>query len=478
VKPLFQILFFLTLQSFAFARESSLETDSLPTYKSDALRSQWQKMDSIKSGFNSEADSIQNDYRKSMSALGEEQLSLNHQIDSLNKRNLPADHLTARLDSLQGKRNEITSRSNAKLAELKAKTAERLGKIETTPEMEGPFNEFKNKMNGITIADNTPIKIPPLEIPGLDMQHLNVPLKDMQGLPAITTPSGDIAAVTGELQNVTGDVKTLASGDLNNIENLSTVQKQAENIDAVKTLQDGSNVAGTYQQQVADLSNPDVVKEKAVEAAQKQAVNHFAGKEEVLKEAMDKVAKLKRKYPSVTSINDLPKRKPNAMKDKPFIERLVPGVYLQYQHKHAYLIDVNPYAAYRISGRFSSGLGWNQRFVNTESSKLNKSNYRIFGPRVFVDAGIGRGFIVHVETELMNTFVPSKLTALPEQGNYQWVSATMIGIKKQYKIYKNLNGIALMQYNLYNKHFKAPYVDRLNSRIGFEYVLKPKAKKK
>ena len=51
----------------------------------------------------------------------------------------------------------------------------------------------------------------------------------------------------------------------------------------------------------------------------------------------------------------------------------------------------------------------------------------------------------------------------------------MTGLKKEYKIYKNLKGTALIQYNLFNRYYKAPYVDRLNSRIGFEYVLKKKA---
>ena len=54
----------------------------------------------------------------------------------------------------------------------------------------------------------------------------------------------------------------------------------------------------------------------------------------------------------------------------------------------------------------------------------------------------------------------------------------MLGLKKEYVIYKNLRGTMLIQYNLYNPYFKAPYVDRVNSRIGFEYVLKRKSVQK
>ena len=88
------------------------------------------------------------------------------------------------------------------------------------------------------------------------------------------------------------------------------------------------------------------------------------------------------------------------------------------------------------------------------------------------------GFIAHLETEVMNTFVPSVISGtLLDQGQREWVSGMMTGIKKDYKIYKNLRGTVLIQYNLFNPKFKSPYVDRLNSRIGFEYALHKRKKK-
>ena len=74
----------------------------------------------------------------------------------------------------------------------------------------------------------------------------------------------------------------------------------------------------------------------------------------------------------------------------------------------------------------------------------------------------------------MNTFVPSVLGGNPEIGYREWVWGMMTGLKKDYKIYRNLRGTVLIQYNIFNREYKAPYVDRLNSRIGFEYVLKKK----
>jgi hypothetical protein len=196
-----------------------------------------------------------------------------------------------------------------------------------------------------------------------------------------------------------------------------------------------------------------------------------------LKAAMEKIAKYKQKYSSVSSLKDLPKRPPNPMKGKPFIERLVPGLAFQYQVKNYYLIDVHPYAGYKLSGRFTAGLGWNQRFAYNKKTHEWNSRSRIFGPRAFVDFKLGKGFIAHLETEMMNTFVPATFVGGTDQGQREWVWGMMTGIKKEYKIYKNLKGTVLIQYNLFNPNYKAPYVDRLNSRIGFEYVLKKKVKK-
>ena len=120
------------------------------------------------------------------------------------------------------------------------------------------------------------------------------------------------------------------------------------------------------------------------------AADH-AGKEEQLKSAMEKISKYKQKYSSVSSIKDLPKRPTNPMKSKRFIERLVPGLYLQYQQKNFYLLDVNPYVGYKLTGRFTTGFGWNHRYAYDKDSRAFNSRSRIFGPRGYVDFKLGKG---------------------------------------------------------------------------------------
>ena len=361
--------------------------------------------------------------------------------------------------------------------------------LDLPPEHQQPVQQLAKKLDEIKI-NNEAISIPLLEVPGYSVANI----EGIRDLSSMTGEGGNVSNVevlseTGwlkEVGNVTPsikgyqpDIQAISQGNLNDVQKLpDAIEQQATRIEGIDELQKQSAVIDNHKVGLDELGDSKNAKEKAVVIVKQKAVDHFAGKQEQLKSAMDKISKYKEKYSSVSSIKDLPKRPPNPMKEKPFIERLTPGVYLQYQQKTYYLLDVNPYVGYKLSGRFTTGVGWNHRFAwDSQYERWNKRS-RIFGPRAFVDFKLGKGFVAHVEGESMNSFVPSAIHGNPDNGPREWLWSCMTGIKKEYKIYKNLKGTALIQYNLFNRYYKAPYVDRLNSRIGFEYVLKKKAEKK
>lgn len=76
---------------------------------------------------------------------------------------------------------------------------------------------------------------------------------------------------------------------------------------------------GELKDMAGKMQDPNALKDQAVQ----QAVNHFAGKEEQLQKAMETMAKYKQKYGSLESLSDIPKRRPNEMRDKPLRERLL-----------------------------------------------------------------------------------------------------------------------------------------------------------
>jgi hypothetical protein len=487
VKKIASLLLFCFVANFAFAQggidslQQKTNQVALPQMP-DSLKASWQKVDSIRHDFNAEADSLKQSYQSALAPIESAQNKLNHQVDSLNNLGLPSNGVTRKLDSLKQEKTKLETDLNGKLDQVKTKTIGKLDKIEMTPEMQGPVNEFTQKIKGFNVTDNSLTQIAPIDVPGYSLPEIKGidGLPDMKGLgnlSDIKTPLGDVSDVSKQVGGLGEDVKNISQGNLNDVQQIpQTIEQQATRIDGMEEIQKSTQAIDGYKDQLDMLKSEDALKQQGQDMVKKEAINHFAGKEKELQAAMDKLSKIKQKYGSVQSIRDLPKRPPNAMKGKPFVERLVPGIWLQFQLRDNWLVDFNPYAGYKISGRFVAGLGWNQRFSYDNKQRHFVSKNRVYGPRVFVNCKLGRGFIAHLEQEAMNTFVPYKITGNPNEGNCEWVWSTMLGMKKTYRIYKNLNGTVLINYNIYNPHFRAPYLDKLSSRMGFEYVLKKRKK--
>jgi hypothetical protein len=238
------------------------------------------------------------------------------------------------------------------------------------------------------------------------------------------------------------------------------------------------------QDQAIDLlldptASEEEMKEKLKAEAQKIAVDHFAGKQQQLHEAMERIAKYKAKYSSISSIADIAKKPPNPMREKSFLERLVPGAGFQIQSKgEDFLLDVNAYVGYRFTRRITAGPGWNQRLPYNFDVYRFHPDARIFGPRLFGEYSFGKGFAPRLEVELMNTEVPPKLqSAATDPNGREWVWGMFAGIKKTYKITKHVRGTASVMTRLFNPGRKSPYADVLNVRFSFEFPMTKKAKK-
>jgi hypothetical protein len=454
----------------------------------DSLLPSYYEIDSIRHNFNLAADSLRAHYKNAVSKIDGKTRRLNKSVDSLAKLNLPIRVDTGKVDSLNQLRRSTENEFTSRLQALKARTIGKLDALDLPPEFKEPLQELIQKVDALEFNSDI-IKIPELKIPGYSLPKIDGigdlssktaeigNVASIPNVPKIETRVGDLGNITQQAQAYQEDIKNIAQGNLNDVEKLpEAIEQQAAKIDGIAELQKQSGVLNQYKTQLDPLKDPAKAKDKVVIMAKKAAADHFAGKQEQLKAAIEKISKYKQKYSSVASIKDLPRRPPNIMKGKPFVDRLVPGLYLQYQQKNSYLLDVNPYLGYKISGRFTAGLGWNQRYAYNKDSRMFISRSKIYGPRGYVDFKLGKGFIAHIEGESMNSFVPSTLVGNPDTGYRQWVWSFMTGIKKEYKIYKNLKGTALIQYNLFNRYYKAPYVDRLNSRVGFELSIKQKAK--
>ncbi len=411
---------------------------------------------------------------------------LNRKIDSLHNLGLPDANYRQKIDSLKQTKDkllaEVNTKQQALLGNAKNKLTEWQNNIQTKLGIKG---------KGLNLPSGQLPNVPDLNIPSTDFKIPSLGSSDFQSLGlskelSEVSQSLDFIKPDGlgqwqeKIGGIAGNVPSLESLK-NNPDQL--IDKALTNIDGVSELKQKLNAGGLENTELGmmakKMENPEAMKQVAVEQIKQEAFNHFAGKEQVLQAAMEKISKYKQQYSSISSLSEIKKRPPNPMKGKPLIERIVPGIAIQIHTKKYLNFDFNPYAAYRMSGRFSMGLGWNQRLAVDWSTKKAVGQGKVYGLRVFGEFKLPKGFAVRLELEDMNTFVPSYFIA-PGEGHREWVFSSMLGIKKEYRFFKMVKGFTIVQLdyiNLIKPGHKSPYSDVINTRFGFEFPMKQKNKK-
>lgn len=493
------------LLTFLLAYAQAQQLDSLlktTAVNPDSLRLPPSPVDSVQQAFYHGADSLKQAYHNRMSALDSSRQRVQSRIDSLQNLQLPTDKYTAKLDSLQAKQAALATELDQKVEGLKAKSIGKLQKLELPAEAREKLASVTQNIDGFKLPVKD-LNIPNLNLPGNPLKSLDglnttidSPVGKIGGLgqagdlgklggagglppvPGVSDQLGDLSKITGQA----GDLKGAVPGELKDVQSLPQgIENKAGELSGVGDLKKQAEGIDPNLGKVNDLAkDPAAAKEQAVQQVKQKAIDHFAGKEKQLQEAMDKMSKLKQKYSSLNSLSEIPKKRPNEMRGKPFIERLVPGIALQIQKRgDDLMVDFNPYAGYRLAGRLTSGLGWNQRIGYNTRNNTFSPEVRVFGPRVYGEYKLGRGFFPRLEVELMNTYVPPLVRTISnETGERQWVPGVFTGLKKEFRITKGMRGTSMIMFRMFNVDHKSPYSDVLNVRFGFEFPMKKKKKVK
>ena len=452
------------------------------------------KADSIRTGFQASIDSLQGEYTSSLSKIDAQRNALQQKIDSLQQLKLPTDKLTRKLDSLTQLRPVALQNFTNKIEDLKNSTSQSLNEVNLPPQLQEPMSKLKQSIQGYPLP-GLDGKIPTLDLPKFDLAGSEFKLPSASGLlgdesklpqlnlsgkmPKLNNailPAGQLKDLTGKAGEYGADIKKISTqaGELKDIDKAATTQ--LSKLDEVQGLKkemgsfDQLNGLSTMDEEAMKQKLKDAASKEALASLKEQMTDHFAGKEEALKKAMTHISKLKSKFSEVKSLSELPKRAPNPMRGKPMIERIVPGLTFLVQKKDVLLLDVNPVVRFRFTGRFTAGLGWNQRFVFDGWNLTDRS--LIYGPRAVLEYRWAKGFHFLVSPELMKTNIPPQLQRTPTESNKMWVPGMFGGLKKEFVVYKKIKGNTEMLYNLYNTHGRSPYIDRFVLRFGFEFPMK------
>jgi hypothetical protein len=452
-----------------------------------------------------QADSSIRSYsRRLQSGIDSLQQIVSARIDSLQNMGEPADEYLRLADSLTLLSNNSLNRVQEKLEEWKQTVEAKYAALEE--KITGRISAAEQRFNSVLPSGTDFPGAPALtgrldgmlsqplealrarmpEIPGIDLPGIDNPLGSLKlrslELPEIGIPAGglpDFSSIADKVGNYGKEISALSQGDLSQLEELPDLIENR--VTGLEPVQDFAGEAGDVVQQwkeyerLAGLGRDTAaLKEFVVEQARSYAVDHFAGQQKMLTAALDKVSKLKSKYSEVTSLADLPRRPPNPMRSKEWSERLVPSLTLQVQRSDYLYIDFNPAVGWRFNGFLSSGAGWNERVGINGDLRYSVSG-RVYGPRVYSEVRLPRGFAVRADGEMMNVMVTSASAA---EAGREWVYSAFGGIKKDYRLFRHVRGNMQLLYNLYDDHGRSPYPDRLVMRVGMEFGMKGKGSAK
>ena len=475
-------LLFLSVILGAATHAQSL--DSLITFSPDSLLNPYQqKLDSVQRTFYQQSDSLKNTFKQKLSVLDSSRMLFQTKADSLKGLNLSTEKYTHKLDSIKQQQEKVVASLNQKMESLKSKTIRRVKELNLPPELQEKASTVTKNIEGFKLPVKD-LNVPSLDLPDNPLKSLDglnssfkSPLGsigEIDGLKNVSESLGDVSKITDQIGGYQKDLQSIANGDLSEVKQLpKTLEEKAIEYSGLDKIQEQTKGLTPLMDAAKD---PEAMKAEAAKKVQEIAIDHFAGKEKELKESMEKLSKLKKKYSSLNSLSEIPKRRPNEMRGKPLIERLLPGIAIQLQKKGGDLLsDLNPYVGYRFTGRLTGGLGWNQRVAYNFNTGIFNKQEKVYGPRIFTEFKLNQVFTPRIEFEVMNTYVPFA----PKPGTIdtqrrEWVLGASIGIKREYRFLKNIKGTAMLMLRLYNPDYKSPYKDVVNMRFGFEFPMKKK----
>lgn len=461
----------------------------------DSLRHLTRQIDSIEQWASFQADIVASRYDSLVTTINKTIHSLADQVDSLAVHNPVADKLRATMDSSRQELVQLKSKAELQIDSIKSKALRRIEEVNIPPEMQSRVSTLKSSIdksfaersNGISarlkgINKSNPVSQSDLTLASPVLNNLDIPsipnssvvsssasiAKDPSGL-IESTQTPDLPGITDKTSSLSTSVQQAKEIKEQPIDKL--VQSKASSLSEVKEIQQNFKV-----ENMEALQSEQAMKEELKNQAQKIAVDHFAGKQQQLQGAINKISKYKSKYESISVISDIAKKSVSNTIERPLIDRVMLGINLQMSRReNAFLVDLNPYAGLSVTSLITLGIGWNQRFgYNWDLHKVNNDS-RIFGPRVFGEFKLGKGFSSRAEVEIMNTQVPPATLPTGDPKNRQWVPGLFLGVEKEYTLIGPVRGTVSLMTRIINPNGQSPYGNIINMRFGFELPLKKRS---
>lgn len=457
------------------------------------IQTSYAQTDTLTSKLNSKFDSLRNknaivDANQQLDSI---QGQLTSRINHLTSLKLPDSiagpeigALRSQLDSIKGLVPNVNLQgAQQRLPGVQSAVNKRIGDAESgINDKLSVFNKNGGNLPGnvsipkvdVNMAVGADFKMPDTQLPSLNassasLPGVNVPGVSVPGInaPNLNVPNMDkIGEVSGKVHEYSGDLKNIKEGNLDKMPDVEKQLVKAGGLDA------HADVLAQAQGMEKWKQDREYLKEMAFKKAKEQVVDHFAGHDKELIAAIEKLSAAKQKYAKVGGVVDMFKKPENPMKSKKFIERLQPGLSLQFQSATNQWFDLWPTIGYHWNHRFISGIGWNERVSYNFKKWQYVGSDRAYGPRAYTEFMLKSDFYVRAEAEWINAPVTSPY--IVKQGDppgRSWVWSYMAGVKKSFVVGGVVKGNVQTLYNIYNPLHRSPYNTRFIVRMGIEFPL-------
>lgn len=437
-------------------------------------------------------------------------LGLVKKIDSLQQLQLPTDKYKNKLDSVLSKREQLKSEIDTKQAQLQEKTTGRLKKWEQDARAKLKLDSLGINANAnLPGVKNLSDQLPGAQLPGmpnvslpktgLELESLGLPempslnVDDFSSLdlsPDLSKLSSEVnlpnfdgwkeissrlGSVSGKVNEVSGIIKSpdkAAEAALGKVDEIADANKKLGELEELKNKNEALELA-------QKMKDEEAMKAEAKKQLMEKSIDHFEGKQELLKKSMGSLAKYKAKIPSLESLDKLPKHwnwPKNGLKGRPFRERFRPGLNVGITHFNDTLnIGFYPQAAYRITGRWQAGVGGYYQLVENKKTWKRIETNQQTGLTVFTVFKMVKSFHLRLEGDAVRTAYRSAANELPNAVHWRWT--TLTGVQNVFKISNSISANSQLLYDFRHK-FIHSVPERLVLRFGIEYTIPKKKVKK
>lgn len=244
---------------------------------------------------------------------------------------------------------------------------------------------------------------------------------------------------------------------------VAALQKQTGN----NPLKDFTSLdAKSLAQQQTPALSPTTLSEPATA---REAIDHFADHQDVLKKAKGDLSKYKGRFDKIKSVKELPNNplRRHSLMGVKWYKRIQPGLQWQLGSGNSFRVDLGPRASYLLTDRLELGATAQLRTSVGKAvpGGVSFSYDKIWGYSLFASYELKKSFYGQLGFERLNT----QKKMLPGQQELPteriWVEGLRLGIGRRFTLYKYLKGYSLIEYN-FSPSIHTPYHRQLQAKLG------------